>query len=552
MAPDTDIKNSNETINNDTSNTDSNTPTSCDPIKNKQFTKLKELLHEYPANTFDDNGHKIFTHTSIKYPAGSYNIPQEEMETVYQLLEKDLATGAKVHLTEKPTNPSVLKVDLDFRFDLEESSRKYTTNHIQEIVKAYNQTILEYVDIDPKEVNAYVFERTKPYPFKGNYKDGIHIMYPDVMIDTALQMVIRDRILEKCHDIFGDLPLKNTYADVVDLAVIARNNWLMYGCCKPGLDPYDLIHVYTHDLQEESNLKQEKYNTGSLIRNLSNFNKKKPISYVKDDPEKQATYEHKKNQQNEKEKKKANRKDLNRNIILKQRRYRPKCPDGVLLEVKKLVQILHDYRAQNWLNWIEVGWCLHNIDDSLLDTWIEFSKRWDEYTDSTECEQEWAKARDDGLGLGTLHRWARLDNPEEYAKIQRDNISTYILKSITCTTYDVARVVYELYKYQYKCVDVKHNIWYEFRGHRWHEMDSAIGLRKKISNDVLNEYLHLVSYYNGNAISRMDDDKDQFLVKCKALTDVTYKLRDYTFKDKILKECITFFHDETFFQKIRR
>ena len=31
-------------------------------------------------------------------------------------------------------------------------------------------------------------------------------------------------------------------------------------------------------------------------------------------------------------------------------------------------------------------------------------------------------------------------------------------------------------------------------------IDSAIGLKKKISNDVLNEYLHLVGHYNGNAI----------------------------------------------------
>ena len=152
--------------------------------------------------------------------------------------------------------------------------------------------------------------------------------------------------------------------------------------------------------------------------------------------------------------------------------------------------------------------------------------------------------------MGSLHRWARLDEPEKYAEVVRESVTNYILKSVTCTTYDVARVVYELYKYQYKCVSIKHNAWYEFRSHRWHKIDCAIGLRKRISNDVLNEYLHLVGHYTSNAIVQQDENKDQYLVKSKALTDVTYKLRDYTFKEKVLKECITFFHDEYFFSKL--
>lgn len=514
-----------------------------------QYTDLQSFLSQYTAETIiNEKGKKetvSFTHTSMG--GGSYDIPTAEMETLYRLLEKSLAKTS-VHLTEKPTDPCPLKVDLDFRFDLEDIRRKYTINHILGMVKLYNEVIAEYVDIDPDEINAYVFERSEPYKFKGNLKDGIHIIYPEVMVDTTIQQVIRDVVIGRCAEVLGDLPLKNSYTEVVDLAVIAKNNWLMYGCCKPGLPPYVLSRVYNYYMKEDTDL--SKYTMGFLIRHLSNFNRNKPVYYVKDDPVIQDKYTEKSKQNAEKqEKKKVVRQELTRNFILTKKKYRSKCSDSLLQEAQQLTGVLQTYRADNYHDWVEVGWCLHNIDESLLDTWIKFSKKSSKYEDG-ECERKWITFRDEGLSVGSLHRWAKMDNPEKYAEIVRESISGYILKSVTCTTYDVARVVYELYKYQYKCVNVKHNTWYEFKSHKWHEIDSAIGLKKKISNDVLNEYLHLVGYYNNNAIIQHDENKDQFLVKSKALTDVTYKLRDYTFKEKVLKECITFFYDEYFFQKL--
>ena len=41
-----------------------------------------------------------------------------------------------------------------------------------------------------------------------------------------------------------------------------------------------------------------------------------------------------------------------------------------LLKRKKLVKGLNEKRALEYYNWLEVGWCLHNIDDRLIDEWI--------------------------------------------------------------------------------------------------------------------------------------------------------------------------------------
>lgn len=525
-------------------------------LLNKEYNGIIDFLQECPAiQPLNKNGKSVFTHTSIGYPQGSYFVPEGLIDKTYDLLEKSLQDGQKIHLTEKPTNPSPIKIDLDFRFDYEESKRKYTKQHIIEMVKIYNKIIHEYVDVPLDQINAFVFERPFPYKFKGNTKDGVHIIYPDIVIDTTIQHLIRDKALILCVDALSNLPLKNSFDDVIDYSVISKNNWLMYGCSKPGLPPYKLTGVYDFELNEQdiSNYNKMSY----LIRHLSNFCQGKAHFQLNKDELKQKELEQKHEDLASKKRKvlttksSANnrRLELSRNFILTKRRYRNKCSDASLNEIKKLVDLLDSYRADSYEHWMEVGWCLHNIDDTLLDVWIDFSKKSERF-EKGKCEDVWLNMKDEGLGIGSLHRWAKIDNPDKYSEVMRNSVRNYILKSVSCTTYDVAQVVFELYKYQYKCTSVKHNVWYEFRNHRWHEIDSAIGLKKRISNDVLNQYLYLVGHYTSNAIVKKDEDKDQYLVKSKALTDVTYKLRDYTFKAKVLKECTEFFHDETFFSKL--
>lgn len=83
-------------------------------------------------------------------------------------------------------------------------------------------------------------------------KDGVHILYPDVCISTDIQLIIRTEVLKKIGTVLdnpeiGILPVKNAHDDIVDLSVIKRNCWLMFGCCKPGLRPYQLHRIFRMD-----------------------------------------------------------------------------------------------------------------------------------------------------------------------------------------------------------------------------------------------------------------------------------------------------------------
>lgn len=486
---------------------------------------------------------KPYTHTGLGPWLGKYEVPEEQTEQLYTLLHQAIfEEGTAVSLTEvnRPFGP--IRLDLDFRYSLEQTTtRKHTEAEIRSVVQAVHRLITEYVNVPQPYVRAFVFERPAPYPAKDTLKDGIHIMYPYITVRSSLVHLIRKRLIEECPQLLGHLGLKNSFSDVVDEAVIERNPWLMYGCCKPGLSAYDLTHVYECDLAENDVSQWDHYDLFSLLSIHKPNTSECPVTAAK-------AQEYEEFLEKRRTKEKPARAAAE--PVPRKRGHKAPATSQNLEEIQQLVSLLSPTRAEERQPWIEVGWCLHNLDDNLLETWIEFSKLCPTKFREGECERLWAEMRDEGLGIGSLHRWAKLDSPQGYTEVIRDSLSSYIMKSVSLTTTDVANVVHEMYKYQYVCVSHKYNTWYEFRNHRWHEIDNAVSLRRVLSNEVLNEYLRLISYYNKSAIEMADENKDQYLSKSKSLTDVTYKLRDYSFKDKIIKECMVMFYDEHFLRRL--
>jgi len=495
-------------------------------------TDLYQFLQGYKVEKGAD-----CTHTSMGKPAGSYNIPVAEKGALIDLVHDTIfRQKIPVHLVERPEKHTIIKADLDFKFELDENNRKYTIEHVKGMVELYHKAILNYMDVEIDKLKAFVFERDAPYRDRGNCKDGIHLMYPYIVCDTDIQYLIREYVLLYCQPILSQIECKNNSDEVVDKSIISTNGWLMYGCSKPVAKPYKLTHIYD---AEYNDLNIKKYDEKTLIKLLSIRDREIDTSVPIKSEHKYLL-----------EKKKPITSKVNRPIRITKLTHTSQNHmqyDINLEEVRELVRMLLPERSEAYKSWMEIALCLHNIDPSLLDCWIDFSHKSSKFKEG-ECEEVWAgiDSRDDGLNIGSLHRWAKLDNPSEYSDFTRNNISKDILKSQSQTTQDVAKVVHSMYKYQYICTSLRHNIWYEFKNHRWVQIDSGVSLKKKIGNEVVNEYLRLITYYNQAAYEQQDEQKDQYLQKAKNLTDVTYKLRDYTFKDKIIKECQIMFYDGQF------
>ena len=73
--------------------------------------QLNSILNKYTVQKG-----KLYTNTSIGHPKKSLYIPDDEYEEFLRIYSLAITNGIHLYFTEKPNNPSPLRVDLDFRF----------------------------------------------------------------------------------------------------------------------------------------------------------------------------------------------------------------------------------------------------------------------------------------------------------------------------------------------------------------------------------------------------------------------------------------------------
>ena len=88
-----------------------------------------------------------FTHTSIMDPPGSFYIQSEDMDTFFKLYKTALKNDCDLFLTEKHRDIAPILLDFDLRFNTDHNTRKYTIEHIKQIILSYIEELDQYVNI---------------------------------------------------------------------------------------------------------------------------------------------------------------------------------------------------------------------------------------------------------------------------------------------------------------------------------------------------------------------------------------------------------------------
>lgn len=479
---------------------------------------------------------KVHTHTSMHNPKACYFIKSSEMDVFYQLYETAILSGIELHITEKRQDFYPMVVDLDFKYELETHERKHNETHIKKIIELYVNEIcnLFQIDKESEDLTSFIFERDEMYKNQGITKDGIHILFPFIISHPDAQYYIRDNILKKIGDIIGDLGLKNQIPDIVDRTVIAPNTlWLLYGSNKdrPKGNPYKLKYIYDSHVNNVDIVEFRKQ-----IPNLAKF-----LS-IRDKKESELTVI--------KEDKIITKKKIIKKIV--------STIDYEPNRIRELVAILSDDRADNYNQWLEVGWALHNIDPNsqeLLEVWIEFSKKSSKFKEGV-CEKEWEKSKYEGLTVATLHYWAKIDNHKKYDKFKDADLNKWIDISIkTQSNYDIAYVLFKMYEYDFVFSD---NEWYTYKNHIWRREFDGMTLRQKISTELCKKYAQLMSLYNkiisGTILIDQhvlsDEEKEEYKKKNGVLIEVIKKLKTTAFKENVMKECKELFSNKDFVKKL--
>jgi len=510
--------------------------------------KIKQQIEELLNINRITKGISDFTHVSmggISFP-GKFNfVDSKQRKILAKLISKAYEKGVYFSIAEKIKEYAPIMIDIDLRMPKDsetkdiENKRLYDDELIINIINIYRNSIKKFLNASDKELECFVFEKSKMGEKSEELADGIHMFFPYIVADTKIRHIVFKTAYDECieEELFSQY--SNT-SSVLDDKIISTNPWLMYGCVKPYSEPYILTRIYDKDniKLKLDNIISDKY---ELIRMLSLRESK--WSYENATPYNTNTND-------------KIVEDLYSDIAINR-----KIPDSDMSEptsedklemvekAMRMTDMLSIKRAESYHEWLRVGWALHNTHRCLLDTWINFSRQSKKYKDG-ECNKLWDNMKDDGYTLRSLMLWAKEDNPDEYKKFIKEDFENYLKKNSVSNTFMIAKALYSKYFDRFVCADIKNNIWYYFSSHRWNKCINGGTLITLMSSEFANNYILMSQEFNQKAMDAVANDKKSYLDQSSHFNKIAECLMDINFKEKVMKEARYIFHDEQFIKRL--
>ena len=537
----------------------------------------------------------IITHTKIGNKelnifGGSYNIPNlgEFWDKYYQyvFVEKN-----KEYLTEKQLiDDGPLLVDIDLRYETSIKVRQHNKDHLIDLISLYaNKLNLLYEIPNGSKISVYVYEKPDVNILEDKTKDGIHIVFC-IKMHKSHQCVLRKMVISEIKGIWDNIPITNNYEDVFDEGITKGFvNWQIYGSRKPLHKAYSLSNLFevTYDSEEELwnfrecniskiNIQEHLPLMSARYKNHQSFELTNNTSILE-------KIEIEKKELNNREQKQkinliSNKIDLDMYDFSKIDNMATldnliecfideiSCTEYEIKETHQFAMILPDnyYASGSYNKWIRVGWALKNTHEKLFLTWLKLSSQ-DSAFKFSEVQNMYAMWKNfdvknnDGLTNRSIMFWAKTDNLLEYKKIRNETISYYIEQTLQTmilkdrvAEFDLAVVLYQLFKDQFVCVSIKNNQWYEYKNHKWNEIDSGSTLRLLISkkmHDIYcaksHELIEVITKKENN-----DENTENLKTRSLKLGDICILLKTTSWKNNIMREAKELFYDKEFMNKL--
>jgi P4 family phage/plasmid primase-like protien len=569
-------------------------------------TNLFEFLRAHVVKSKDDP----ITHTRIgssgptgeRVIGGKFYIGDEEKPEFYKhyynavfvnkqkeyLTEVQLRGDEYNHEEDGTAGP--LLVDMDFRF-VDCPERVIDDDVIMDIVGLYIEVLMELFNME--DVDVYVLQ--KPHINRVSdelVKDGVHIIF-GVQVDHIIQQEIRHRIkprIAELLDLDGENPFKitNTIHDILDEGISKGcTNWQMFGSRKPNNEAYELVHSYSVNIADGGYevMDLDVDTSPELVAVMSAHYKGHKRYELKD----MAKYRSMKPKPKPKAETVASTPSLMRTAfnfdvedidsievldqLIKVMIDGAKKTEYSLVEAHDYTMVLPIEYSDSYDKWLRVGWALHNTDHRLFLTWMKFSAKSSKFSfsDISKYYEMWNEKMEAGLSIRSVMYWAKQDNPIGYNNVRLNCVDFYIERTVlSANEYDIAMVIFQLYKDRYRCADIKNKIWYEYKNHRWVEMDSGFNLRINISKELAKLYSDKSDNIIKDIVSKtgaapMDvemvlqgdtqsvagteataDNNEMERLRKKSLSynKISQKLRQTSFKNNVMREAADLFYRE--------
>lgn len=518
----------------------------------------------------------LYTHVSLS--GGKYSMPRQELEKFWSAYCQDISDGKYVYeLGEKPGRELPVIGDIDLKIevtseDIIDTPELYTMDTVKNIVGVYQDVLRDTIipdDITEQDLNCVVLTK-EPYTIEEGskiiLKHGFHIHFPYIFLERTQQdihIIPRVKKLAKERAVFNYLNFDEHATDKIIDANCISVCWLLYGSKKSGsdmkpylykttldssLDEIDIDDAFTgyfifNERQKAINIVGKvKYYLPRILSTLV-FSRD---NYIKTLKHNLAV---------------INKKPIVEKKLIEKKIFDKKTYEETLKDCERLMGMLADYRADDYTEWMTVGWCLYSIsngEDEGFNLWDKFSQRSDKYKEG-ECTKLWEKMYPDDFTIGTLKFFASMDNPQKYAEFKADKVQKIISESADATHYSIAKILFEEHGGLYICASIRNNIWYNFNGIYWEESECGVSLKSKISTEIAskykkerkNLYKKLAGDNQDGVSTDMDADK-KANEKVKKLSQTIKMLETNAFKEGIMKECRELFYNKKFVEKLNQ
>ena len=549
---------------------------------------------------------------------GKFKIPPSEYDAFLELAHDHIfKKGKACSLLEKHKAQSPILIDLDFRYAAGGPlRRRFTMDQLREFVAAYVDAFARFFGpVDDAPLQFFV--QLKPAPESDTahdqHKDGVHIICPSITTPPEIQYAIRGYLIQSgvIERIFESTGMTNQPQDCLDISVIHRNNWFLYGACKPDKAWYKVETVYssiipaTYEAIGPDSLTEETLDTWEpldLMKLLSlqnghdsatkltcrtedsaiesewkqlvqrwgkgsNFARvKSPMLFGKAAASEPPTLSL--------DAAPADAAAADDMIQVSGMSVRaPPTTEDIALAYKLVRECLNPTkRAKGYHDWVNTGLLLHNISatEESLKVWAEFSRRVPgcAKTPDSVYKEKWsllpaeASAIQRGrkpLMTGTLHLWAKEDSEATYKSIIAEANKEMALLNDTGSHVSIADQVVRMYRHDFRCTPSRKGAtaasmdWYQFEGHTWHSLKTMMTLRSRLSNDVRNVYIQADREVGQRiTLAQNEDERQRLEAKRKNLLKIEVQLQNSTFKDHVMKESAEKFYDEEFLQHMNQ
>ena len=504
------------------------------------------------------------THVSMINPLGRFQFNRQDIETFWELYcdklknEEDPIVG----IAEKPQQYIPVLVDVDLKFKDDENrtygEHIYTEENVLTIIQIYQSVLKQIVDeCTDEHLTCVLLEKPIYYLDSGNIvyiKNGFHLHFPNIFlnkIDQEVHLIPRILKMVNEYEVFSNLGLEDS-SSVIDKQCCSVN-WLLYGSRKQeDMDPYKVTAVYNSESEKISLEKAFKHykiydnNENKInIRNKIEYYLPRILSilpYGRDNMELKSNLILPIKEKIREERKRNNNNDKPLKVSVEEE----------LKIAGKLLPLLSEFRTREYNEWIHIGFALYNIGEGsnqALDLWLEFSARAEEAYDEAGCIYQWERmiAKEDGPTLGTIRYLAMKDSPEEYKKYKQERSQQHLKDALNGSHNDIAKALYEDFGDVFVCASIPNKMWYQFRNHRWEEIECGVFLREKISSCIASRFGKMGQEIWQKMANEEDKaDEDSLKTKLKTIQKMYGNCKSAPFKNNVMNEAMEVFYNRKF------